>query len=333
MLQLAAHAIVIETMRFVVIPLSAKSSFVYCQHYITPAVGKAAATASKTTIQKPSGPWTSVTIAARSKPRLDERAVHYVQNTWEKWEKSPTWWKQKTVGLGNRVLERIPYDEYSVKLIPSKRAVLRKIQKEIEDDNNEKAGLQTTHVSAKELDSIKRGQLEEVTIYNINVQYPSSIMTEKQSLEILSRLANNGVAKHWKHMWYALGLAPLTLPLSFLPILPNFPGIYLLYRAWSNWRAWEGSKHLKYLVDSGHLNFEECSALNKVCKGFPKYVGKASSEPERVLLTPELTEQLVKELEASHDLSAELTRAVHQTEKEISKAHAQLAANSDKSQQ
>lgn len=315
-------------MRFVVVPLSTKSSFVFCQHHITPTLGKAAPTLSAATSQraggavKPAGPWTSVTIPARSKPRLDERAVHYVQSTWEKWEKSPTWWKVKTVALGNKVLERIPYDEYAVKRIPSKRAVLRKIHKEMADvsDEQEKKAVvasrkTTTHVSAKELDRIRN--LDEVTIYNINVLYPSSIMTEEQSLRILSQLASNGVATHWKNMWYALGLAPLTLPLSLLPVLPNFPGIYLLYRAWSNWKAWEGSKHLQYLVDDRHLNFEVSDALNTAYKGSPKYVGKSPVEEERVILTPELIGNIMSGIEATYEFSAELTRAVHQVEKEI----------------
>lgn len=308
------------------VPLSTKSAFVFCQHQITPARAKAATTAAAAATagasEKPpssSKHWQSVTVPARKSPRLDERAVHYTQTMWERWENSETWWKQKTVQMGNFVLERIPYQEYAVKRIPSKRAVLRKIHKGYHNHQNLEES--TTHVSHSELEKIKQSPSPEGTtpalmVHSINVQYPSCIMTEAQSLQVLSQLATTGVRNHWKYMWVALALTPLTAPMSLLPVLPNFPGYYLLYRAWSHWKAWEGAKHLAYLVDEDHLDFTACTALNAAYKGVPQFTGDKEKE-ESIVLSPQIIEKVVTGVEATHELAAELARAVRQVEKKI----------------
>lgn len=316
-------------MRFVVVPLSTKSAFVFCQHQITPArAAKAATTVAATAgsgasekASPSSKHWQSITIPARKSPRLDERAVHYTQTMWERWENSETWWKQKTVQMGNFVLERIPYQEYAVKRIPSKRSVLRKIRNDYNNSQKHDLEESTTHVSHSELEKIKQAPSPEGTtpalmVHSINVQYPSCIMTEAQSLQVLSQLATTGVRNHWKYMWIALALTPLTAPMSLLPVLPNFPGYYLLYRAWSHWKAWEGSKHLAYLVDENHLDFTACTALNAAYKGVPQFTTDKEDE-ETIVLSPQIIEQVVSGVEATHELAAELARAVHQVEKKI----------------
>jgi Mitochondrial K+-H+ exchange-related len=46
------------------------------------------------------------------------------QKTWLEWGKSKTRWKQKTVGLGNKLLARIDWEEYSLRTIPDPRSTM-----------------------------------------------------------------------------------------------------------------------------------------------------------------------------------------------------------------
>lgn len=256
----------------------------------------------------------------------------------------------------NVALEKIPYDEYSLKSIPSKGSVLRKVQ-ELEKT-------ESSHVSISKLEQIKHNVK---TVHPIEVLYPSNVLTMTQSREILDRLATTGVNSHWKYFLLSLGVSPFTLPLGLLPVVPNLPGIYLLYRAWCNWKAWEGAKHLAYLVKEDHLVFKASDALNEAYAGSPKYlvVPSSSSRAEKktaakaeisenslkingesekseenesssssssstsptstttttlqevVILDSLRIEQVTKSIDATQDLSRELARAVHQVEKRM----------------
>lgn len=292
-------------MRFVVVPLSTKSAFVFCQQQVSPPILLAAK--SLTAQSARDGP--SI-IPARQSPRIDDRLVVRAQKFWTSWEQSPTKWKQTIVKWANIALERIPYDEYALKSIPSMSSVLRKIQKEEKEES-------FAHVSVRELEKIKH---DVAAIHSIEVQYPSDILTKDQSLEIMSKLASNGVNMHLKYFWISLGCSPLTLPMALLPVLPNLPGFYLLYRAWSNWKAWEGAKHLNYLVKEDHLHFTPSKALNDAYKGTFKFIGNSNASSvneETVVLNPERIEQVATSVDATTELTAELTRAVHQIEKKL----------------
>lgn len=293
-------------MRFVVVPLSTKSAFIFCQQTVLPPTLLAAKAAAHHEVP--------TAIPARSSPRLDDRFVLRAKKFWNSWEQSPSKWKQTIVSWANKALERIPYDEYSLKSIPSKSSVLRKVQKEEEE---------YSHVSVAELEKIKH---DVAAIQSIEVQYPSDVLTKDQSLEIMSKLASNGVNMHLKYFWISLGLSPFTLPVALLPVLPNLPGFYLLYRAWSNWKAWEGAKHLSYLIKEDHLTFVANQALNKAYVGSPRFLStipdksnleSAPANEEVVILDSQRIKEVATSVEATSELSAELARAVHQVEKKI----------------
>lgn len=304
-------------MRFVVVPLSTKSAFVFCQtQHLVPQVllaGTKAATATAVRSKFAASDSIPTTIPARKTPRLDDRIADRARKLWTSWENSPSKFKQTIVRWANVALEKVPYDEYSLKSIPSKSAVLRKV-KEME---KEKA----SHVSVAELEKMK-DNVE--TIHRIQVQYPSNILTQSQSLEIVTRLATKGTATHWKYFLLSLGLAPLTLPIGLIPVLPNLPGFYLLYRAWCNWKAWEGAKHLSYLVKEDHLEFTPSEALNKAYDGCPKFesISNETDAKETIILDSERIQQVTASVEATSDLPAELVRAVHQIEKKLAASSA-----------
>lgn len=279
-------------MRLLIVPLTTKQAFVYCQHTAAPAAA----------------------AAIKVKPRLDDRLAERAVKLWTSWETSPTKWKQSIVRYTNILLEKIPYEEYSLKSIPSRRSILKQVQ-ELEQKKRDQ---QTT----------SSGTLKEPCKHLIEVVYPPSAITQSRAHEVLKSLAHNGVQTHLKYMLISLGVAPLTLPFVLIPIVPNIPGFYLLYRAWCNWKAWEGAKHLQALVKEDSLVFKGSEEMSQAYQNIKLEApagsakeGPVSNFSEQVLLNEELIEAVVATVEAG-ELANELHRAVHQVHKRIAKVEA-----------
>ena len=314
-LQALIYSPLFTIMRFVVVPLSTKNAFIFCQQRVAPPIlVKSQALTNRIASSNSNNP-DAATLPVRNTPRIDDRIVDKAQQIWGSWERSPARWKQAIVRWANVALEKIPYDEYSLKSIPSKSRVLKKIE-----DNN-----QSAHVSIKHLEKIQHNV---DNIHPVEVLYPARVFSQQQSLDIMRRLAVVGEQQHWKYFLVSLGLSPLTLPLSLLPVFPNLPGIYLLYRAWSNYKAFEGAKHLRYLIEQDQLEFKDCASLNESYSSALEAVGAAaanekagSTDHEVVILNRENIKQVEASVEATSELSAELLRAVHQVQKRLDTAH------------
>lgn len=241
------------------LPLTRNRSILYCQQALLPKV--------------------------RSKPRFDDRVAAKAAKTWANFESSPTKWKQRLVAGVNWALERIPYEEWSLKTVPSQNTYMRKVQET--GDLVAPKELLASGVSAKDLEPLE-------------LVYPTTAMTFEQARSELGKFATAGISRHKTHMLYcAVGL-PLTLPIALVPVVPNVPGFYLLYRLWSNWKAWEGAKHLDHLLADTHLKGCQLPALDYVYQhGRPEMI---SEDQVKVI-------ERIFEIEG---LGQELTRALHQ---------------------
>lgn len=127
----------------------------------------------------------------------------------------------------------------------------------------------------------------------ISVYFPSNIITADECFNAMRSLATHGRVTHFRNMIICLGVAPFTLPVAMIPVIPNVPGIYLMYRAWCNLKALEGARHLAYLTEEdggvgeegnlieekdriknqssqflirGHLRFKPSEELNSIYK-------------------------------------------------------------------
>lgn len=275
-------------MRLIVLPLSVKRSMVYCQ-------------------------WNSLP-AARSKPRIDDRLVKRATVAWNNFASSERKWKQTIVSWANVAMEKIPYDEWSLKTIPAKTAVLRRLKTKDENDGS------APHASRTGVDS---NNLSEADLEAIPVLYPSSAMSSSGVLSRLVTLGNSGISHHNKYFWLSAIGAPLTLPVALIPVVPNIPGFYLLYRAWSHWRALDGAKHLKFLTDGNHLNLETIAQLDDMYTrlgqggGALKEDELGEGEVDRLLLKEENVAELVEIIDAK-EMAGELHRAVRQVKRVLS---------------
>lgn len=225
---------------------------------------------------------------ARSKPRIDDRLAQKAAKTWSTWTKSDVQWKRKIVGWANAAMERISYEEWSLKTIPAKHAHLRRTAEK-------------QHVSVEE---IERHSLD---TENIIVEYPGTMMTTTQAMDRLRGLSQKGQSHHSRYFWLSAIGAPLTLPMAALPVIPNLPGFYLLFRAWSHWKALEGAKHLSYLVQDNHLTLQDNARLNKL------YLEHEESKGTAPLKDGEI-EEFSEELGAP-EMGSELHRALKQVQK------------------
>ncbi|EKV06173.1 mitochondrial K+-H+ exchange-related-domain-containing protein [Penicillium digitatum] len=151
-----------------------------------------------------------------------DRITTKAAETWAKWEEADKGWKMHLVSWGNRVQQRIPYEEWALKSIPSFKTQLR---------------INGDHGKTK-----------------VDVLFPGNAVRLERIQQVVRTIATERQELHRKKMMWSLIAAPITAPLGLIPVVPNIPFFYLAYRGWSHWRALNGSRHLEFLVEKNLLN-------------------------------------------------------------------------------
>ncbi|PLB36423.1 mitochondrial K+-H+ exchange-related family protein [Aspergillus candidus] len=227
-----------------------------------------------------------------------DRATGKVAEKWAQWEEAEKGWKKHLVTWGNRVQQRIPFEEWGLKSIPSLNAQRR---------------MDETHGTKK-----------------IDVLFPGNAIKPGKLQAILLKIATERQELHRKKMWWSFIAAPITAPIALIPIVPNIPFFYLVYRGWSHWRALNGSKHLQYLVENNLLNPVSFPGLEDL---YAKRVSYAMQTPpdqmpissmvedlakkeDRLLLRISDAKKLASILDAP-ELSLEAERAIAQVEEQL----------------
>lgn len=165
-------------MRIFLLPLTTRQALVYCQR-AKPVQG--------------------------AKRTIAERINAKTTETWAKWEKAEKGWQKQVVTYGNRALQRIPYQEWSLKSFPPV----------------------TGDIGAEHIVENKK----------FEVLYPGNVMDSQDVPKVLARLARDRKSLHFNRFWGSLVAMPFTLPFALIPIIPNLPFFYVAYRAWSHWRG------------------------------------------------------------------------------------------------
>ncbi|CEN62628.1 hypothetical protein ASPCAL09260 [Aspergillus calidoustus] len=188
-----------------------------------------------------------------------DRVTNKAAETWAKWEEADKGWKKHLVLWGNRVQQRIPYEEWGLKSIPSLSA-----QRRIDE----------LHGTRK-----------------VDVLFPGNAIKEEKVLSILRKLATERQDLHRRKMWWSFIAAPFTAPIALIPVIPNIPFFYLVYRGWSHWRALNGSKHLQFLVEKDLLKPVSYPGLVKL---YAKRVSSTLEETDRNDPVSEMVEDVEK---------------------------------------
>lgn len=147
-------------MRLFLLPISTKQSLIYCQR-INQQLKK-----EKTYIDK-------ITTKAAT--------------TWLGWENKEKGWQKKITTYGNKLFQRLPYEEWGLKSIPPLSARRK---------SDELAGKQ-----------------------NIRVEFPPSLMTPDAVIERLQYFGGKEkVAYHTKWLWGSIIGMPISAPFALIPM-------------------------------------------------------------------------------------------------------------------
>ncbi|KAL4738041.1 mitochondrial K+-H+ exchange-related-domain-containing protein [Aspergillus similis] len=191
-----------------------------------------------------------------------DRVTDKAAETWAKWEEADKGWKTWVVSWGNRVQQRIPYEEWGLKSIPS-----LSFQRRIDE----------SHGTNK-----------------VEVLFPGNAIKEEKLIPMLHKLSKERQELHKRRMWWSLIAAPFTAPIGLIPLIPNIPFFYLVYRGWSHWRALNGSRHLQFLVEKDLLKPISYPGLVEL---YAKRVSRTLEEADR----EDPVEEMVENVEKSDD--------------------------------
>ncbi|KAA8904169.1 mitochondrial K+-H+ exchange-related-domain-containing protein [Sphaerosporella brunnea] len=164
-------------------------------------------------------------------PTLADKASARAAQLWLKWESAEKGWQKKLTEYGNKVFNRIAFEEWGLKSIPPLSA---------------------------------RKEQEGAASKKIEVIFPPSIISEQNVPKIVERLATERTSLHRRRLiWCLIGM-PISAPFGLIPVIPNIPFFYLAYRAFSHWKALSGAKHLEFLSNRTLILPVKSAALDAV---------------------------------------------------------------------
>lgn len=115
-----------------------------------------------------------------------DRITNKAVETWAKWEDAESGWKKQVVKYGNRGLQRIPYQEWSLKSFPPSNPKL---------------------------------QAEQITDgKKFDVIYPGNIMHKEDVPKVMARLARERKQLHWNRFIGSMVAMPFTIPFGLIPM-------------------------------------------------------------------------------------------------------------------
>jgi hypothetical protein len=115
-----------------------------------------------------------------------DRVTNKAAETWAKWEEADKGWKKHVVTWGNKVQQRIPFEEWGLKSIPSLKA-----QRRLDKSSETK---------------------------KVDVLFPGNAIKAENLRSILRKIATERQDLHRKRMWWSLGAAPFTAPVALIPV-------------------------------------------------------------------------------------------------------------------
>lgn len=125
-------------------------------------------------------------LPAGQKPPVTERIISKAAETWSTWERAEKGWQKRLTVEGNKLLKRIPYEEWGLKSIPPG--------------------------TKKRLEDVDKGET------TFECLYPGSFMEGGRVGGVLRQLATERQAMHKSNMWKSLLLTPATLPFIVIPM-------------------------------------------------------------------------------------------------------------------
>ncbi|TKY90622.1 hypothetical protein EX895_000620 [Sporisorium graminicola] len=225
-------------------------------------------------------------------------------------------WKRRTYVVGERLMDRIEYQEWALKGIDPAMGphLIRREPKDVNSEGSNSGGI-------PKLD-------------HVPLLYPSSLLEPQRLLNSLKNLTDHRTPHHYRRFWYCVAGMPVTIPFALVPVVPNLPFFYLVYRAWSHWKAYKSSQYLSTLIAQDLVRPTESKELDSIFAqvtpppSAQALASEASSEKkaatasaaiedERMLLLPHHIQLLMNKMEFPEWVRADLRRARLQVEKSV----------------
>lgn len=205
-----------------------------------------------------------------------KRAVKWAStkaaDLWAGFGKAPEGsWKLKTYELGERIVDRIDFEELALKGVdPSLGPSIT---------HADITGQEANVVNSSEKQS-PREVLRIPLIYPPSVYASPTCVNEASHPSIihLRTLLTSREPRHRRGFWIWMVIAPLTAPFMLVPVIPNLPFFFCAWRSWSHYRAYRTSQYLSSLLDHGLIVPEPSPALDSL---YASYVSPLSNIKNR----------------------------------------------------
>jgi len=233
-------------------------------------------------------------------------------------------WKRKIYVYGERLMDKIDFEETSLKHLhpPSKR--VRSREQKPEADKQE--GQSMSSASNNQIDTAPQISL----VYPSN--FPSPLLNFRETI-------NERTPLHRKGFWTWLIIAPFTAPFAIVPIIPNLPFFFCAWRSWSHHRAWKSADYLQHLLGSGSIRPESndefaelypsgsADLVSEKKSGDNSSLGSDPTEKSgrghgSLLLSSSGATEVVKRLRLQDSALGEITKALEQASTRLEKARA-----------
>ncbi|CAO1623209.1 unnamed protein product [Parajaminaea phylloscopi] len=135
-------------------------------------------------------------------------------------------WKRKTYATGEKLMDRIEYEEWALKSIDP--ALGPSLTPSVKDDPSASSD----------------------PPQKISLLYPPGLLKPESLLASLTKLTTHRTPHHRTRLAWCIAGMPLTIPFALIPIVPNLPFFYLVWRAYSHWKAYKASSYLSALLQS-----------------------------------------------------------------------------------
>ncbi|KAI9842861.1 MAG: hypothetical protein M1837_006882 [Sclerophora amabilis] len=146
-------------MRLFLLPISTRRTLIYCQR---------------------------INKVTSERETLLDKATGRASRLWIQWEKGEKKWQKSLTEYGNKLLQRISYEEWGLKSIPPL----------------------STRRRAEELSGKAK----------VSVIFPPSVIPSNSISEVLRTLATERQALHRKRLFWSIAGMPLTAPVALIPI-------------------------------------------------------------------------------------------------------------------
>lgn len=220
-------------------------------------------------------------------------------------------WKRRTYVLGERLMDRIEYQEWALKGIdPAMGPHLIRGQ-----------GVE----AEKPLSDNGVPKLDHIPLL-----YPPSLLQPNPLLKNLKNLTDHRTPHHYRRFWYCVVGMPITIPFALVPVIPNLPFFYLVYRAYSHWKAYKSSQYLSNLIGQNRVQPTESKELDEIFSSTPPppepakedasgeaITKEPAKEDDRMLLLAHHIPMLMEKMDFPEWVKPDLRRARLQVEQSV----------------